>query len=598
MVDLVRRGLMLLLLGLVGPFLVDPAVSRSADFVQGEVIVTFRGDAPRPASLETLPGIETSEAVGAMDNVKLLNLDSGETVAGSIRRLEARSDVLYAQPNWIYRIKNSPRQRRLNRILSTVPNDPMFGQLWGLRNLGQNVYESPEVTLFGFRAIDSGAWRAWRFRTGGRGAVGVVDSGIARDHPDLNRNLNRPLSRNFAPAYEGGPVDPNAWDDMHGHGTHVAGTIGAVGNNGIGVVGVNWRTRLVALRVCDADGACESAAMAAAIDYAGRRGIPVLNMSIGSEPGDPYPANRVVIDAIRRYPRMLFVTAAGNETNNNDRNPEWPCSAQVPNMICVAAIDPRGGLAYFSNWGRRTVDLGAPGQFITSTWVNKVFPLDDVFFRDGIVGWHSDGWQETEFDESPVLSFQGPAAESWVGPVRSFDLRGMRYCRVTTAMSGTLAGSQRVTVQYRVDGGVWTDSPDSIGAGALSDEDEDLSFSLPDAGGNAGVEIRILYRSGGTASPEPIIRLSFADLACVNRMPPGGVYRQLEGTSMASPHVAGVATLARSVFPRLRGVGLKRVLMLTARRTDSLRGKTVSGARVDAARAARMARNLRIRARR
>ncbi len=557
-----------------------PAFAR-AGYVPGEVIVSLRADAPHFAAAN-LPGVESARPVGRLPDVRLLELEPGETVAGAVARLGARGDVAYAQPNWIYRLKS-------------IPNDPMFGQLWGLRNRAQNVYDTPDVTGFGIRGIDSGAWKAWRLRTGGKYTVGVIDSGIASDHPDLNRNLDRRLSRNFAPTYPGGPTDPEAWDDPHGHGTHVAGTIGAVGNNGLGVVGVNWRTRLVALRVCSATGECEADDMAAAIDYAGRKGVRVVNMSIGSEPGDPYSANRVVIDAIRRYPKMLFVTAAGNESSNNDRAKEWPCSARIRNMICVAAIDPKGKLPYFTNWGRRTVDIAAPGQFIASTWINKVFPLDDVFFRDGLDGWRASGWVEASAGGMPELRYQGKAGQAWARPGQSFDLREMRYCRAGASLAGMLSGNQTITVQYRIDDGAWIDAANGMKADEMTIEEADHSFYLPEAGGNPLVELRVLYRSGGTKSPEPLVRMSSIDLTCVKQMPPGGMYRQLEGTSMASPHVAGVAALARAVYPKLTGVKLKRVVLRTGRKMPSLKKKTVTGRRVDAGRAVLKARKLKAR---
>ncbi len=591
-VRVVGRGTLSIIVAFLVILMPGPLTAQAAEFVPGEVIVSYDPDRLERAAVDAIPGVESSAAIGAMDEVRLLELQPGQSVYDTVGRLESQPGVRYAQPNWIYRVKNGSTRPGHRRLVSPFPNDPMFGQLWGLRNAGQNVSAFDAATVFGFRAIDSGAWRAWRFRTAGRTRVAVIDTGISKDHPDLRANLDWKLSRAFAPMYAGGPVRAKNWDDGHGHGTHVAGTIGAVGNNGLGVVGVNWRTRLVALRVCTAEAECDTAGMAAAIDYAGRKKIGVINMSLGSEPDEPYRKNRVLMDALRRHPGTLMVNAAGNETNNNDRKPEWPCSSRLHNLLCVAAIDPRGKLAYFSNWGRKSVDLGAPGQYITSTWANKIFPLDDVFIRDGVSNWISDGWQEATVDGSPVLRFNGPESESWVGPGPPIDLRAKRYCRANASLSGHLSGAQTLVAQYRIGSGGWIRARGVIRAKDLKAEDEPFSFYLGPAAGKNDVSLRFLYRAGATPSPNPLLILSAGEVACIGKMPPGGTYRQLEGSSMASPHVAGIANLVRSTWPKLRGLRLKRVLASTVKPSRSLRGKTVTGGRVDAAGAIRRARQL------
>ncbi|MBK5110949.1 MAG: S8 family serine peptidase [Thermoleophilia bacterium] len=140
--------------------------------------------------------------------------------------------------------------------------------------------------VYGRPGVDIGARSAWKKTTGSTRKIAVIDSGIEATHPDLGPNLNRKLSRNFvATPSSGDPfdwkVDPGAWTDQQGHGTHVAGTIGAVGNNGLGVAGVNWKTRLVAIRVLDFNNLGNSADVAAGLRYAGKNGISIANASLG-----------------------------------------------------------------------------------------------------------------------------------------------------------------------------------------------------------------------------------------------------------------------------------------------------------------------------
>ncbi|MFV0488570.1 MAG: S8 family serine peptidase, partial [Vibrio fluvialis] len=342
-----------------------------AAFVPGEVVVGFEAtgtETPpleKAARLEERPEVDDARPVTGIGSAVVISLEADEPVGRAARRIAGLPGVAFAEPNFIYRI-------------SGMPNDPLFNELWGLRNSGQNVQNPLAPPLFGVSGIDSGAGRAWGISSGsGRSAVAVVDTGIAADHPDLSPRLDRKLSRGFE---DGKAISGRAaWDDPHGHGTHVAGIIGAAGNNGIGVTGVNWRSKLVALRVCDVRGECASTDIAAAFAYAGRKGIPVLNASLGSDPGEPMEKSHLVERAMRQNPRTLYVTAAGNEHVNVGRKKVYPCASKLANLLCVTSIGPQGDLSYFANWNRKMVDLGAPGQYITGTWIDKRYPIDDAF---------------------------------------------------------------------------------------------------------------------------------------------------------------------------------------------------------------------------
>jgi len=252
--------------------------------------------------------------------------------------------------------------------LETTPNDPSYGNLWGM-----NKISIP---------------KAWDIATGTGGVVvGVIDSGADLDHPDLVSNLwTNPgeIPGNSIDDDENGFVDDvHGWDfrnedgnpdDDNGHGTHVSGTIGAVGNNGIGVAGVNWSTRIMILKFLGASGTGSTADALDAINYAvmmKNRGIPVrvTNNSWGTDQPGYY--SQVMRDAIEESKNadMVFVAAAGNNNKNNDAESIYPACYNNDNLISVANTTSSDARSGTSNYGATTVDLGAPGSSIYSaTW--------------------------------------------------------------------------------------------------------------------------------------------------------------------------------------------------------------------------------------
>ncbi len=170
--------------------------------------------------------------------------------------------------------------------------------------------------------------------------------------------------------------DSDPLDDSS-HGTHVAGIIGAQGNNGIGGVGVNWTVHLVALKFLDKNGEGNTANAAEAIDYAVKAGARVINASWGG-PAFSFALFKAIRNAANQG--VLVVAAAGNEGSNSDTQPEYPASYDLPNVISVAATDAGDGLVDFSNYGARTVDLGAPGDDIYSTVPKFANPSGYAYF--------------------------------------------------------------------------------------------------------------------------------------------------------------------------------------------------------------------------
>ena len=263
-------------------------------------------------------------------------------------------------------------------ILPTaIASDTSFAYQWALQNTGQTG---------GTPGMDISAPQAWDITTGSRNVVvAVIDSGIDVTHPDLAGNIwTNPgeVAGNGIDDDRNGFVDDvHGWNfagnnsdvsDGYGHGTHVAGIIGAIGNNGIGVSGVNWQVSIMALRVQDNSGVGYTSAVVGALQYATRMrrdfGINIVVTNNSWESVGGYSAG--IEDLIRQQGQagITFVAAAGNHGTDNDLLPRYPGNYNLPNVISVASLTASGDLAGSSDYGLTTVDLAAPGTLIQSTW--------------------------------------------------------------------------------------------------------------------------------------------------------------------------------------------------------------------------------------
>lgn len=278
-----------------------------------------------------------SESVKNYNQIVCLELaETGkDKVLEAIDILEQRDDILYVGPDYE------------TSICSTVPNDTYYSQQWGLSTI-----QAPQ---------------AWDITTGSSTVtIGVLDTGIDGLHPDLVNRINTSLCRDFTSGSEV-IVSPT---DAHGHGTHVAGIIGAQGNNTTGISGVCWNVRTVSLKVFDNSGHGLTSMIIDAIDFAVSKDIPLLNLSGSTELSN---FDLPLYNAIQNY-SGLFICAAGNEGVNNDQNPTYPASYSLPNLITVAASNENNQRGIFgedssSNYGRTSVDLFAPGTNIMSTLI-------------------------------------------------------------------------------------------------------------------------------------------------------------------------------------------------------------------------------------
>jgi subtilisin family serine protease len=340
--------------------------------VADEILVRFR--TPTAQSVESAAralGIRSYRTLGRGETIRMRS--SGRSVESMIAEMSVRPDVEYVEPNYVIRAEQISAYR--------VPGESSFALQWALRNTGQEVGGRR-----GTADADIDADLAWDLTTGAPSVVvGITDTGIYYDHIDLAANVwSAPAG--FSVTIGGETVTcaagTHGYDaisrtcdpvDQTGHGTHVAGTIGAVGNNGFGIAGVNWTTRLMGLRMLDESGFGSVAEAIDAIEFAiqvrarfplGGANVRVLTASWGG-PGFSLALRDQI--AAAEAAGMIFVTGAGNSSSNNDATPDYPSGYGLPNIVSAAATGMRDELMSFSNYGATTVDLGAPGDRILST---------------------------------------------------------------------------------------------------------------------------------------------------------------------------------------------------------------------------------------
>lgn len=330
-----------------------------------QVLVKFRSTAPPSlAKLGKTYNLDLARAIGSTGAYLLRS--RSRSASALLKSLRARRDVLYAEPDHLL-------------YAAALPNDPRFAEQWGLQNVGQSIMGS--TGTFG---ADIGAVSAWDVTTGGAGGpvVAVLDTGVDTTHADLGPNLwmapaafsVRIGSRTITcpQGSRGYDAIRNTCDPMddNGHGTMIAGIIGAVGNNGEGVSGVNQTARVLAVKFLNSRGAGTTSNFIDALDFLiqlKQMGVADVRVVVNSWGGNGN--SKAMMDAVSRTLEndMLFVSAAGNLAQNNDVNPFYPASFSFPNVLSVTATDHRDQMMSSANFGANSVHVGAPGAFILST---------------------------------------------------------------------------------------------------------------------------------------------------------------------------------------------------------------------------------------
>lgn len=338
-----------------------------------EVLVKFRSG----VTVESLVGRFNDRVEDVIENapgwIAIDDLDDASP-AETVLQYRALPEVEYAEENFEINLIQAVD----SSIVPVFPHDPQFIEQWALQNSGQRG---------GKEGADIRAPLAWATTTGSEEVVvAVLDTGVDYHHEDLKPNMwTRPATMDaYLDAQLGAVDDENGFNaiendsdpmDDNGHGTHCAGIIGAEGENDLGIAGVNWKVRIMPLKFMNAGGSGTTKDAIEAINYAINRKKAGVNVRVISASWGSTQRSRALEDVIRKAYEtdILFVAAAGNASVNNDRTPHFPSSYNVPNVVSVAALDRNDQLAKFSNWGAKSVAIGAPGVDILSTWLGNAY---------------------------------------------------------------------------------------------------------------------------------------------------------------------------------------------------------------------------------
>jgi subtilisin family serine protease len=361
------------------PYVIPDRAPQTVKANKTEVFVRFRPG----VSEERIQSItqrlhdfieDRTEAVSGLD---LIEDEDSKTTDALLEEYRALPEVEYAEP--IFEIRLDETNDNFKPVANPlIPNDPRFDEQWALSNDGQNG---------GQKGADISALRAWATTKGtDKVVVAVLDSGVDYKHPDLENNIwKRPENIMAYTDKDLGEIDDlrgyNAIDndgdpmDENGHGTHCAGIIGAEGGNNEGITGVNWMVQIMPLRFMDATGAGTTKDAIEAINYVIDRKKAGVNVRVISASWGSTQKSRALEDVIKKAYEagILFVAASGNSSVDTDKQPHYPSSYNVGNVISVAALDRNDQLTSFSNYGVKSVHIAAPGKDILSTWLENGF---------------------------------------------------------------------------------------------------------------------------------------------------------------------------------------------------------------------------------
>ncbi len=508
----------------------------AAEYVEGDAIVTFKPSVSLTGAQQALAGHSLTWRRQFAEFSRLWGKQTGlvhannRTTAQLIAELKNDPDVETAEPNY------------LRWVATTPPDDTYFTNLWALQNTGQTINGNlgPMTGTAGDDIHFIPAWALAQQPGTNRPVVAVIDTGVDYRHPDLASNIWINTAENptngldndgdgYINDYYGYDFADNLPDpiDSGFHGTHVAGTIAAVGNNAMGVIGVDYQARIMSLRASSDGNSLPDSAIISAIQYATMmkgRGVNVVAINESFGGGGSNSTERAAMVSAGNA-GIIFCVAAGNNSSDNDTTLEYPADYRLGNMIVVAATDQNDALASFSNFGTNTVDIGAPGVNILS-----LLPI------------------------SPGIPPEGTVIASVQQGSTTYSANELTYSGISTGITATV---------YDCGLGNPADFPAAVNGNIALIERGTLYFTNKIINAMAaGAKAAIIYNNaagnflgqlGGTNGWIPAVSLSQADGLALQTNTSAtvvhGLYEYLDGTSMATPHVAGAVAFAAMNFP-------------------------------------------------
>lgn len=566
-----------LLFGVNDPQAQTPAPATTP-YAAGELLVkyktAFQGLASDSYSRRW--GISTLKFL-KIQGVHRVKLPDGMTVHTALDLFRQDPQVEFAEPNYY-------------RHIRATPNDTNYSSLWGL----------PKINAPG----------GWDVSTDCSSAVvAVIDTGVDYTHPDLAANIwtnTDEIATNGIDDDANGKIDDTrGWDfvyddnnpmDGNGHGTHVAGIIGAAGNNARGVTGVCWNAKIMILRTFDASGTATVADTIEAMDYARQNGAKVINASYSAPQFSQAEYDAI---ALLNSAGILFIAAAGNETTDNDQTPSYPANYDLPNIIAVAATDSSDRLASYSNFGRSTVDVAAPGSSVYSTYMSELTALTVQDFESGTAGWTlnapfgraNGGYSNSDWSlaDSPAGNYADNINASAVAP--GFSMAGRSGGYIEFYLGGNILNDGDVLLVETASnlGGPWTAQPVW-----LYDTTGEYYFPSGIAGASPGWSYAQVYLNDLELVPNLYFRFRlstnasgvadgiYVDDVAVQAITPGSDdYIPASGTSTATPYVSGLAALIWSSNPGLSAAQLKGRILDCVDRVSSLSGTIRTAGRIN-----------------
>ena len=573
-------GFLVAMLLSTGGYQASAVTTGPLPYENGEILIKYRESrAPQRALHYRSMWRLTHARTYAKSGIRKIQLPAGMTVGQAVALYRSDPDVIFAEPNYRYRLQN-------------VPNDTDLSRLWGLINTGQNVNGT-----VGTVDADMDADLAWDLETGSRDViVAVVDSGIDTAHPDLAANVwtNPGEVENGIDDDGNGYIDDiRGWDfvgddnqpvDSHGHGTHVAGIIGAVGDNGTGMVGVNWQVSIMPLRFITAADYGTTADAIEAIEYADDNGADVINLSWG---GPSYSqALKNTIDAAD----ALVVCAAGNEGNELDFTPTYPASYDSANILTVAASDEDDHPAAFTNFSDSLADVAAPGTNIYSTVPDRQIIFSDDFST--LDNWTPGGIGNAWAIDALNMLSDSPAGiytnnmDAWVR-LDPLNLSGLSGTRLDFWIIGTTAGpNDRLLLEASTDGSVW--SPLWVGfdtgpVATITGTFGTMELAIADLkayDGESSVHLRFRFVSDGFGTAEGY-RINDLAVSCADTVHGADAYQHYQGTSMSAAYASGAAALIMAQKPALTYTEVRTLIESTVDPKPQLSGIVATGGRVN-----------------